>query len=208
MSPLILIYNRKSCAGFSLTELVIVLAVVSVILSGSWVVLDMVREKMRREEAIMQIATVVQKTRDLYGGRGDMVGDASVITDQLIRTLVIPSEMIVDRVANPLTARNPWGGIVTVDDNTAGNCSPTDPAGATRQQSFCLTFGGLDYGQCMMIATRIGGVTDAPKGMFGNQIVINGNPHSVPVLNAAASGANACQLNNANWVAFAYRLRQ
>lgn len=187
--------------GYTLTEMSIVLAVAGLIMAGIWGIASVVREKIRREQAIDQIITVVQKTREYYLGRGDIAG-AGDATDALIRVNVIPQEMVSNRSVPPpplFMAQNPWFGAFTVDDNVAG-----DPPGGARWQSFRITTQNLDYGQCVEVVTRVTGPS-GPSGLMGNGTSMNGTATPVPVTTDYAL-AN-CQPAG-NVLTFAFRLRQ
>lgn len=206
------------------------LGIFGLMLAGLWVVVGIVRENVKREQAAEEIMIAVKNIRSFYEGQAlvQVPGTAGTqanfanLTDYLVRQNVLPNDAI--RLPVPVTptplalADNPWGPVVggggsfAVDDNNSndGDLNVTAPLLATTDgQSFRIRLSGLNQGACMAVAPRIASAS-GPPGLMG--VVINGTLMTVAnnglPLTVAVAHTNCSAYPATSTVDFVYRLRQ
>ncbi len=194
-------------AGFSLLELAIVFAIIGIVLAALWGVVGMVRENIKREEAVAQMTAIVGKIRDYYAGRacastnfGCPVIDTD-LTNYLFRQSVLLPEQLRDRVAVLLVADHPWGSVGANGVLLAGGGLIVRSVGDGRD-SFQVELLGLKGSSCVALASALSSA-GAPKGLTG--MTINGGAGlGLPVTPEAAAVECVAATNRINSV---YSLR-
>jgi len=204
-------------------ETAIVLGVIGIIMAAIWAIWGPIREKIRQDEAVRQITTIVNNTRLYYQNRPNIPTDAKGnfdnLTHELARAGVIPPDMIRNRSAAILRIDHPWnraftggsalaaGGLAVCNNvndtfcpNTAG---PWDSSGLT----FLVQLRAVSPEACIALPIRLSQTT-GPKGLVG--VEINGVGLTLPVTvndatNACRSFIGGLSYNIINYV---YRLRQ
>ncbi|GEM_PF-830303 len=183
--------------GLSLMEMAIVLGVCGIVLGGLWATVNMVMERVRREQAFEQITFIVRGVRNFYSGRESIQYttngiDASVnpLTEYLIRNGIIPGEMVRDRSASPVRADLPWGRL-----GVNGNLIVNGGFQIQRMpgfQSFRIILRGLKQESCVALATRL--ANSGPSGIVS--VEYNNSGTAITVFPVSVTDArNNC--NNA-----------
>jgi len=81
---------RHDCDGFTLTEMAIVLAIISVILAGIWSLVQAGWETQRRQQASDEITTIVSNVRGYYSGLSGVPYSANSLATTLLPNGTIP----------------------------------------------------------------------------------------------------------------------
>ncbi len=196
--------------GFSLVELAIVLGVMGIVLGTLWGIVSIVRENMKRDEAINQIALSVRHIRDYYLGHGFIAtpggnGSFTALTHFLLEQGILPPEMIRSRSAGTLRADHPWGGNGPGGFLSEGGFAVDNTGVAASADKFRIQLRGLKFSSCVALAARVSG--DGPSGL--RAVRINGTlDEDLPV--TAEEASDRCEKNPSgenNKIDFIYRLR-
>ncbi|MDP9127851.1 MAG: hypothetical protein M3N08_06305 [Pseudomonadota bacterium] len=211
----------RSSAGFSLTELAIVLGVIGLILGGVWTVAGQGREKARQTQLTQDMLLVVKNVRAAFAGQNGLSGAVTTITPQLIFQGAIPNDMVRNGgctsvyAGQPYCADHPWGASpATVASGSFVICPwryNGDTACAanvpTSQQTFAVELRGLPQESCIKIATLNSGA-GSPSGLvdvvINTKSVVNsaGVTHQFPV---KSTDASVICTNNST-IDFVYRI--
>jgi type II secretory pathway pseudopilin PulG len=109
----------RTCA-FTLTELAIVLGIMSIILGAIWVAAGAVYENNRTARASEEVMQIISGFRSIYGGKRVNIADWTDITAVAINNQFLPADMIVN--GNTSNGIGPWSGsIVNVYSYQSGN---------------------------------------------------------------------------------------
>jgi len=204
--------QRSRRRGFTLTELAIVLGVIGIILGSLWSVVAVVRDNIKRDQAINQTLVAVRNTRDLYMGRGYVqtpsgLGTAQALTDYLLRQGVLPPEMIRDRSATTLRADLPWGPRGASGSTVSDGTFAIDNTGvALSSDKFRVELRGLSYAHCVTMTSSLAGPA---ASLLPVTVVVNsGNSFDAPVaLDDIADNCDKSPSGDNNKVDIVYRLR-
>ena len=79
ISPIYHSVSRRF-AGFSLTELAIVIGVLGILTGGIWFIVGSINESQHQAQALEAIDTTVKNIRALYTGRFNISGAATTLT--------------------------------------------------------------------------------------------------------------------------------
>ena len=200
--------RRRKTAGFNLTELAIVLAVMGIILSALWGLVAVVRENMKREETAEQHTVIVDNIRSFFLGRAVIatpagLGGASDLTHYLLAQSVLLPEMIRDRAAAVLRADHLWGAAAADGSALASGGLAVDDNGNGAQQ-FRIEYRGLKRSSCIALASKLSGPA-SPTGLEG--VFINGVAVNSPVSPEDAAVQCVDPAGISNRIDYVYRLR-
>lgn len=108
-------HGRQRCRGFSLTEIAIVLAVLSLILGGLWTAGRSVQQSQRASETAKRITLILNGLREMFGiyppGSIDFSDTGTLQT--IMAANIIPSDMI-GTPNDPSSLQHIWGGSLTL----------------------------------------------------------------------------------------------
>lgn len=102
--------RRRHLRGFTLTEVAVVLGVVSVILGAVWVAATRVSLSNRAQRATGEIMQIADGYRSLYAARGVDVADSTDITCLGFDSGFIPTSMTDGTCSATNYPRTAWGG--------------------------------------------------------------------------------------------------
>lgn len=170
--------KQQKRAGYSLTELAVVMAVAAVILGGIWGLANTAFEKARRSQMVDTVTYTVGKIRSFYQSQARIgAGDFAVLTDALIRQDLLPREIVPNwnNTGGALqTALTPWQTAFQISDNTA---DLGDAQHQAERLSFRMRLNALSYSACTEIVPQL--MTSGPKGLIS--VVLVGLPAGAPV---------------------------
>jgi len=220
---------RRVGAGFSVTELAVVLAVSGILMGGIWVMVRSVWEYYERQHAVEEVANIVANVRSYYTGQIGIPhsGDATT-TSNLIKMGIIPGSVQRSNTGtctNPsnLCADTPWGevhngaidagGTLRVCDWVMGTSTacPTAASGGTAGPFFAVALRGLTTGACISVAQKIA-TTAGATGLVevninGTNLVQSGKGIN-PMAAADANTNCIATASGAAIVTFVFRLTQ
>lgn len=191
--PLVLFsFFRRKTAGFSLTELAIVLAVVGVILAALWGAAGAIRQSQRVSQTIQQIIQICEGIRATYRLSAIIKEtDSDSFTKSLIGLRIVPKEMIVDASVPSLVSL--WGGSFTIGLDTGTGLV------------FALVFQDVPKESCVELLTRVAGDVRDP-GLQHFVVGPGGGTATAPPVGGLAAASDFCK-GDVNYMQFAYRLR-
>lgn len=219
--------------GYSLVELAIVLGIVGTIAGLIWGYANTAYEKVRRQQMLQEVRTVVENIRGSFTGQMGIPNlGVSGMVPFLVQNHAIPQEMVRTPYLPSCTnngnicADTPWGmanaggnaaplGTFRVCDWVLGQISCFTNATPGTSQAFALIIVNLPIGACMQLAEKISG-PDGPPGLA--DVNINGcnilastgcvSPPTPSFPIASKDLVNLCTLpNSTNSLRFVYRLR-
>jgi prepilin-type N-terminal cleavage/methylation domain-containing protein len=220
--------SNKTQAGFSLTEVAIVMGVMGMILAGIWGLVGRGWESQKQQQASDQIRAIVGNVRSYYSGQAGIPYSANSLATTLLANGTIPANM----QRNPGTtctsapcADGPWGSNSGDAQGTFRVCNwapgAWDPSGSVTPSTACpnsvttnpaitnffgIELSGLTQISCMGM-TQLMTASTAPTGLA--DVVIIGSATNdlgstkVPVA-TAQSDCNAAA--NGNALIFVYQL--
>lgn len=153
-------FSSPRRAGFTLTELAIVLGVVGLILAGIWSGAQAVYQSQRAEQTVRyltQIASGVKSTFAAYPAKQLLPADVTLLANNG----VIPSEMVT-AAGNSTTAPtmvNLWGGAVTILH--LGNCL----ASTGLANCWKVSLASLPQKACVELLSRMGASNATTQGL-------------------------------------------
>lgn len=172
--------KRTSCAGFTLTEVSLVILIVGVVLSALWVAVDAVYENSRLTTTSRQVLEIVSRVRSLYGlSRSNMLDmslQGATGASLLARTGAVPGEMI-DSTVDPVRVTHVWRGDVGF------TALHTDVDG----DSFKISLYAVPMAPCAELLVRMTGVDRDPGLMSAT--TASGGALTMPVGLPSAVGA-------------------
>lgn len=198
--------------GFTLVETAVVLGIMSVLISSTFTIVGVVRERGRRELFAQELYTIVAATRNFYSGMANVPTTNSLPTNtqsvayNLISRKAMPMEMLRDEGGTKV-ADHPWGNLTGV----AGGSLQVGGGGVAGAdgyyQGFDVKMIGVPAESCPEIVMRNAGV-GSPTGLI--DLKINGTSvfSSVPL--KVTTATNACRPSSATTnatIEFIYRLR-
>lgn len=195
------LFFRRSArrAGFTMSELAVVLGVVGLLLAGLWGASRSVYRSQRVSQTAQQLTQIVEGVRTAYISTTkikdvDIYGIAAV-TKSLINAGVFPQEMVSN--ANVPTLVNLWGGSFSFSVSGDG-------------ASFSFSLDGVPKDACGDLLMRLGGDSRDPGLTFlaagGTDGGVTGmNILSLPIEGVSAAGS-ACS-GNLNALQLSYRLK-
>lgn len=104
-----LTHSRLSQRGFSLTEMVLALAIAGLIFAGVWAAASTLNQKARVNKTIEQIKQITYSIRSLYSSTGKFSATGKDMTNFMMHAGIFPADMVQDG-----TPKSVWGGDVTV----------------------------------------------------------------------------------------------
>jgi len=193
------IQARKSVAGFTLTELAIVLGIIGLILGAIWVAASKVYQNNRANTAVKEAETILGNYRSMFTTHQIDTGDWADLTCVGVQSGYFPEDMLLPgttcTAGNSATyPQHPWNGYVDV----------------TSVQSWGILyvqFVNLPQTACNQLGQQFAAVPDATL------TYINGtwNYMQPPVGNSApwtsAQVGALCQTGNANTVLLGMKMR-
>ncbi len=168
--------------GFSLTELVIVLAVVGVISAGIWALVAPAWERARQALFSNQLAQVVANVRALYLGQAGITGvtaDFFSVTTNLAQIATIPRNMVRDPTVKPTLVDTPWGW----SDGSAPGGFANGSFGVCAWNVTGVGVGGCVAGTTIYFDVEVRGLSFAScVGVVSNNTSSNSPPGLVDVM--------------------------
>jgi len=128
--------NQKSKAGFSLLELLLVVAVGAVLILAGLGAYRLVSENNNTNQATRLLTTLKQQVQQSFQGQATY-GTTNLI-DDLVALRAMPSDIATTGAGNAMTAKGPFGNILIV--------------GATN--AFVLTLNDVPKGACVRLAQQ------------------------------------------------------
>jgi prepilin-type N-terminal cleavage/methylation domain-containing protein len=202
--------------GFTLTELAIVLAIISVILAGVWSMVQIGWENQRRQQACDEITIVVNNVRGYYSGQSGVPYSANSLATALLPNGTIPGYL--QRGAGTILADNPWGsnggdaqGTFRVCSWAPGTSTACPNGSSTGTVSFfAIELSGLTPSSCIAMSQRLIAPT-APQGLIDVVIVGTGQTDFITSFQTThvtvAQAQQYCNASgNGNALIFAYKL--
>jgi len=153
----VLLRPRKPQAGFTLTEIAIVLGIVGIILGAVWVAAKSVFDANKADQAAQDITTIASNMRSTYLSANVFTMSGNQ-TPAMISAGIVPSDLITPSGA-AYPAMNAWNGEVRIT---------LQPGGNTRQ--FRVSFFNTPQDACFRIASQLVnlGTSDAPIDFVTN----------------------------------------
>lgn len=148
--------TNKRPAGFTLTELAVVLGVVGLMIAAIWMAGKSVSDNRRATQAVQDILYIASNIRSTYTSASQF-SDATETpeTGKLITSGgIFPSSLLDPGSGTPPTAlKNDWDGAVIVYFTSGGN-----------QRRFRIAYQGTPQDACFRIASQLLnlGTSDAP----------------------------------------------
>ena len=185
--------KKHGVAGFTLTEVAIVLGILGIILAAVWLAANAVYSNQRLNKASTQILAIEGKLQTVFQNQNAF--DTAATTASYITMGLFPADM----VQSATVVQNGWRGAVTIKPVTVGTI-----AGAGVE----ITYDGLPADECTQLILSLGGI-----GRQTNLIGIKGGPAgstypetttSFPV--SAATAAGYCPTTS-NAVTFTFSKR-
>jgi hypothetical protein len=193
--------SGRSILGFNLTEMALVLAIMGLVLGGSWVAARHFQITGNIRRSTQQILLITQNMRGIFAEQGGITGVNSSATNQVFDQLKI---FPIGMRTNPATANgnilNAWAGVVRVAaDDCTGTENSTNP-----QPCFGVTYQNVPQDSCTQLLM---GAAQSGVGLVQVTISnVNGNTTlTAPVGVVAARGACSAVVSTIQWV---YLLRQ
>jgi type II secretory pathway pseudopilin PulG len=159
-------------AGFTLTEMAIVLGVVGTILASIWTAAAQVSNNQKIATGATEVLTIASNIRAFYSGRGGIAPSlqGTEITPMLEKANVFPSNMPLATVTDPnwgaqIRPFHPWGSYASVYASSNGSSS-----------SFRISFYNLTVSQCANLVAK----TVIPSASGGGPIGV-GSWYTTPV---------------------------
>lgn len=197
--------RRNERAGFTLTEIAIVLGIIGLILGAIWVAASGVYASSRNADANKGLLAITQKVRSVYATQTQVdTANGADETTALIRAGVFPSNMLNTGVASTATAaRGPWNGS-TIKVWSAQTTSTGD--------SFEIQFIGVPQQACIELLTATTG-TSRDQGLIHAQGRATAGtylttPVGTPVTtHTVGTATTSCASATSNDVIFVFALR-
>lgn len=174
-------YKTRAPRGFSLLELLLVVAVGAVLILSGLGAYKLVSDGNNATQSIRQLQTLKQQVQQAYQGSA---GYGTVANADLTASLQAMRLLPPDMPLTGTTLRNAFGGTTTI---VAG----------TSVANFVVTFNNVSRGACV----KLGGVYSVSNDSSFVQLVVNGGTAlTVPTI-ALLTGANGCDndLNTMVW---------
>ncbi|HAX91594.1 MAG TPA: hypothetical protein DCY07_05210 [Rhodospirillaceae bacterium] len=171
--------------AFTLTEAAIVLGITGIVLAAIWGAVNATTRNKNINQAVTNMALVVQNMRTLYRSQSGFANLNVDITPAMVTAGIFPSSMLTD--ATPPTPISPWGTAVTIRSVTA--------------TTFYVVFNStLPTDDCIGLVSRaIGPGRD--RGLSG--IVTSANNFNAAALTTLEpAGIAPC-----TWVTFIYNIK-
>lgn len=131
--------------GFSLLDLVLVLGITAMMISGAFMIYPKVSSNAKVNKEIKNITFLVNGLTNLYKGQSDLSGISTIVA---VNAKLVPNDMLIP--GNTTTLRNGWGGIVTI------GASGTGATGfATLWHSLTLTENAIPSDECVKFSKQI-----------------------------------------------------
>ena len=178
--------HQTSRAGFTLTEIAIVLGVVGLIIGAIWTAAKSVFDANKATQAIEDITTIASNVRATYLAANSFAATGDQTTTLMNAGGIFPSDLLV---GNPATSvKNAWNGAVKITFNLSGN-----------NRVFRISYFGTSEDACFRIVSQLAnlGTSDAPINLItnsGNTVAIPNTGANVGLSSTAIN--NACRLNN------------
>jgi len=128
--------NQKNTAGFSLLELLLVVAVGAVLILAGLGAYRLVSENNNTNQAARLLTTLKQQIQQAYQGQSTY--GATSILDDLVTLHALPSDIATTGSGDTMTGKGPFG---TISILGAGN-------------SFSMTFNDVPKGACVRLAQQ------------------------------------------------------
>ena len=160
-------HKRAARRAFTLTELAIVLGIMSIALGGIWVAGAKVWEDYQAYRTQSYVLQTVQNIREYYASKSlDLMPRGTtapyLITPALDAALVLPVDMRVNKNAANGVLRHPFGGNFLVVRDCSGGVAPCTPD----TNSFRIRLEGLSQGACTKLLMAMP-VTVQEAGLIG-----------------------------------------
>ena len=177
---------RKSrrCAGFTLTELAIVLAVISIILGALWVAAATVFTSSKADQAAQDMTQIAANIRMTYLSANSFTTSGDQ-TAAMINAGVIPGNLLAG--SPPNAAIDSWGGPIKITFSQGGNA-----------RLFRITFDKVPNDACFRIASQLAnlGTADAPLNLVtGGTTTLIETQTSPPTFITETQINNLCAAN-------------
>ncbi len=214
--------QNKQLLGYTLTEMAIVLCIMSIILAGIWAYTSSMNNNVKQDKFTQILVTLTNNIRGAYAGKTSFdTTDVPIMMERLVKKGVFPGDMIKTR-AGRVVAVSPFGEINGGPSNDyksiyvcgwkatgSESCFPSTPG--TEVPFFAIET-LMRKSDCITAALRNSNVTSFP-GLVG--VYVNGKnmssdtaPGGVALslpMNASMAAA-ACSDPNVNRVDFVYKL--
>lgn len=143
MTKLTLIKNRKN-KGFSLLEILLVLAIAAALVIGAFIVYPKVQAGARADAESKNISTIVAGIKSLYTSSSTYAGLTNTVA---ANAKIFPDNMLNGSSTTPINA---WKGNVTV---AAANTGPSSATGS----SFTIQYLAVPAAECAKIVSGLAG---------------------------------------------------
>jgi prepilin-type N-terminal cleavage/methylation domain-containing protein len=223
--------SSKTRAGFSLTEVAIVMGVMAIILAGVWGLVSRGWESQKQQQASDQIRTVVGNVRSYYAGQAGVPYSVNSV-NSLAATLLANGAIPANMQRNPGTsctpapcADNPWGTNSGDPQGSFRVCNwlgAWDPSGSPPLSTACpngsattppitnffgIELSGLTKSSCIAM-TQLMTASTAPTGLVDVVIIGSATLDLGTTQVSVATAQSDCNAATANGNAliFVYQL--
>jgi prepilin-type N-terminal cleavage/methylation domain-containing protein len=130
-------YGRRSQRGFSLLELLLVVAVGAVLILAGLGAYRLVSENNNTNQATRLITTLKQQVQQAYQGQASY-GSGAGIVDDLVSLRALPSDLATVGTGDTMTAKGMFGAITIIGNAT----------------NFSIAFANVPKGACIRLAQQ------------------------------------------------------
>ena len=135
--------KKQKRKGFSLLEILLVLAIAAALVVGAFIVYPKVQSGERAQREAQKIATIAAGVKSLYAA---VAYYTDVSTASVVHAHVFPDDMLPD--ATSTQPVNAWKGAVTIAPSNEG------PSGVTGS-SFTITYPNVPAIDCTRVVSQI-----------------------------------------------------
>lgn len=151
-------FTTRKAAGFSLLELLLVVAVGAVLILAGLGAYRLVTENNNINQSARSLMTLKQQVQQTYAGQATY--GAGNIIDDLVNMRALPSELVVTGNANNMTAKGTFGPVLV--------------ATAANTQNFVITYQNVPRNACVRLGQQFTPTTASDLV----SVTVNGNAPS------------------------------